>query len=196
MNLTVTTLSSPPVASLPVEMVERKGTGHPDSICDALAEELSRALSRYYLEHFGLILHHNVDKGLLWGGTARPEFGGGEVLEPIELFLVGRATREVGGHVVPVAELAVESARKWLRTNLRALDPDAHVRIRCLVRPSSSALVELFRRQRAHGVVLANDTSIGVGYAPLDELEKMVLGVEKHLNSPAARAVCPARTSR
>ena len=32
-----------------IELVERKGLGHPDSICDALAEELSRSLSRYCL---------------------------------------------------------------------------------------------------------------------------------------------------
>jgi S-adenosylmethionine synthetase len=28
------------------EAVERKGLGHPDTICDALAESFSRALSR------------------------------------------------------------------------------------------------------------------------------------------------------
>ena len=78
MNLVVTALASPPATSLPVEMVERKGTGHPDTICDAVAEEFSRELSRHDLERFGLILHHNVDKGLLWGGAARPAFGGGE----------------------------------------------------------------------------------------------------------------------
>jgi S-adenosylmethionine synthetase len=192
MNLVVTPLVAPSAASLPVEMVERKGTGHPDTICDALAEEFSHALSRYYLERFGLILHHNVDKGLLWGGAARPVFGGGEILEPIEIYLVGRATREVEGVRVPVEELAAHAAREWLRSNLRALDVDRQVRIHCLVRPSSSALVELFRRQRATGVVLANDTSCGTGFAPLDDLENVVLEVEKYLNSAAARVVCPA----
>jgi hypothetical protein len=33
-----------------VEVVERKGLGHPDTICDALAENLSRDLSREYRE--------------------------------------------------------------------------------------------------------------------------------------------------
>ncbi len=54
----------------PVEIVERKGIGHPDTMCDALAEELSRTLCRYYLDNFGLVLHHNVDKALLRGGSA------------------------------------------------------------------------------------------------------------------------------
>ncbi len=38
----------------PVEIVERKGLGHPDSICDAVAEQVSLALSRRYREKFGL----------------------------------------------------------------------------------------------------------------------------------------------
>ena len=192
MGIYITPLTAPSAAALPVEMVERKGTGHPDTICDAIAEEFSRALSRHYLERFGLILHHNVDKGLLWGGAARPVFGGGEVAAPIELYLAGRATMEVEGAKVPVGEIARYAAHEWLRNNLRALDAERHVRIHCLVRPSSSSLVELFRRQRTSGKVFANDTSFGVGFAPFDDLECVVLEVEKYLNSAAAHAVCPA----
>lgn len=193
MHLEISLLDSPAVGSLPLEIVERKGAGHPDTICDALAEELSSTLSRYYLEHFGLILHHNVDKGLLCGGRARAVFGGGEVLEPIELFLTGRATETVAGAKVPLRELAVESSRAWLRQHLRHLDVDRHVRLHCLIRPGSAELTELFLRQReAARVPLANDTSCGVGYAPFDALESLVLQVERHLNSPEVKAACPA----
>lgn len=76
-----------------LEIVERKGLGHPDTTCDALAEQLSVSLSRWYYERFGMILHHNVDKALLWGGSARPAFDGGEVTAPMEIYLAGRATR-------------------------------------------------------------------------------------------------------
>jgi S-adenosylmethionine synthetase len=66
-----------------VEIVERKGLGHPDTICDALAETLSRNLCREYRDRFGTVLHHNVDKALLRGGRAAPAFGGGNVVEPV-----------------------------------------------------------------------------------------------------------------
>lgn len=192
MRITISPLSGVAPSQAPIEVVERKGTGHPDSICDALAEELSISLSRYYLTHFGLILHHNVDKGLLWGGAARVGFGGGEVLQPIELFLAGRATMAFRGARIPVDDIAIDSTQRWLKENLLALESERNVRIHCLIRPSSAALVELFTRQRDTGVVLANDTSIGVGFAPLDTLERMVLEVERGLNSPAARSQCPA----
>lgn len=59
----------------PVEIVERKGIGHPDTLCDRAAEEFSIALSQYYREHFGAILHHNTDKALLVAGRAHATFG-------------------------------------------------------------------------------------------------------------------------
>jgi S-adenosylmethionine synthetase len=57
-----------------VEVVERKGLGHPDRICDALAETLSRNLCREYRRRFGQVLQHNVDKALLCGGQSSPFF--------------------------------------------------------------------------------------------------------------------------
>src|SRR6266567_5111723 len=88
-----------------VEIVERKGIGHPDTICDALAESLSRNLCREYQRRFGRVLHHNVDKALLCGGRALPAFGGGGVTEPIRISLAGRATSTLGGEVVPIEDI-------------------------------------------------------------------------------------------
>ena len=182
MEIEVVELQGPVADQQRVESVERKGLGHPDTICDALAEQLSMALSRFYLERFGLILHHNVDKALLFAGASEPRFGGGRVLQPIQLFLAGRASLEAEGEAVPIEEIAVETSRRWIRDHFHALDPERHVRIHSLIRPGSTDLVELYRRQRKTGVSLANDTSCGVGYAPLSDLERVVLRVEQRLN--------------
>ncbi len=183
-------LQTPPAT--PVEVVERKGTGHPDTICDALTERLSLELSMLYEQEFGTILHHNVDKALLWGGSARPAFGGGTVEEPLEIYLAGRATREVRGKALPVDELVTEVTRRWLRENVRHLDPDRHVRTHSLIRPGSADLTELFLRRESGGVWYANDTSIGVGYASLSPLERAVDAVERRLNHPDFKATQPA----
>jgi S-adenosylmethionine synthetase len=53
MSVVVEQMTEPLPGELAVEVVERKGIGHPDTICDALAEEVSRALSRHYLQRFG-----------------------------------------------------------------------------------------------------------------------------------------------
>ncbi|MDH3233693.1 MAG: methionine adenosyltransferase [Alphaproteobacteria bacterium] len=192
MDVKVRLLEHPLPAEAPVEIVERKGLGHPDTICDALAERLSVRLCRFYLEQIGLIMHHNVDKALLWGGTSRPAFGGGEVTAPIEIFLAGRAVERIGGVTVPVADLVNEVSNDWFARNLRALDPARHLRVHSLVRPGSADLVELYMRQKAAGEWLANDTSCGAGFAPLSPLEATVLGVERHLNTSAFKAEVPA----
>ena len=37
------------------EVVERKGLGHPDTLCDGIAEAVSRALSKEYIKETGNI---------------------------------------------------------------------------------------------------------------------------------------------
>ncbi len=173
----------PSLSERPVEIVERKGLGHPDTICDMLSEMFSVALSKYYLDRFGLVLHHNVDKALLCAGRSEPMFGGGRILKPAELYLSGRATTEVKGEIVPVRELAEAALSAWFQQHMHAFDVESGIRLHCLAQPGSTDLVELFERQREHGVFLANDTSMGVGFAPLTELERVVLAVERALNT-------------
>jgi S-adenosylmethionine synthetase len=164
------------------EVVERKGAGHPDTICDALAEALSRNLCREYQRRFGHVLHHNVDKALLCGGRAMPAFGGGKVTDPIRIFLAGRAITNVGNDTIPVQDIAIEGSRAWLKANFHALDPDRHVLIETLVHQGSQDLQSLFSRGSAQQIPLANDTSFGVGHAPLSALERLVLNIEQRLH--------------
>jgi S-adenosylmethionine synthetase len=175
-----------------IEIVERKGLGHPDTICDALAENLSRTLCREYRRKFGRILHHNVDKALLCGGRAAPAFGGGTVLAPINIYLAGRAATEVDGEGIALEELALQSSRAWLRANLHALDAEHDVRLHALIQPGSQDLKHLFSRGERHNSPLANDSSIGVGHAPLSRLERLVLAVERGINAKDGSRINPA----
>ena len=181
MKLNLERLNSVPVHTQPVEIVERKGKGHPDTICDKAAEELSITLSRYYLERFGRVLHHNVDKCILAGGSSDVSFGGGRVTKPIYLLLVGRATSEVGGVSLPVGELAIDGTRNWLKETFRFLDVNKDIEIDHRIRPGSLDLVAAF--DKGGEVPLANDTSIGVSFYPLSETERLVREVEIYLNS-------------
>jgi S-adenosylmethionine synthetase len=176
-----------------IEIVERKGRGHPDYIADGAAEAVSRALCRYYKEEFGLILHHNVDKGLVVGGMAHPVFGGGEVSEPISVIIAGRAVTDAlkGGRrtKVPVESLAKKAIRAFLKNNFRFLDVDNHVNAQSIIRQGSVDLVKVFDEGKK--MPLANDTSFGVGFAPLSETESLVFETEQYLNSPKVKKTLP-----
>jgi len=171
-----------PVSEHRVEIVERKGTGHPDYLCDSMMEAVSIALSREYLREFGTVLHHNIDKGLLAAGRVEKRFGGGRVMKPMELTIGDRATFKAGRKRIPVVDIAVDAAQRWLKENMRFVDPKRHLKYRVVLAPGSEELADIFSRPgRTRG---ANDTSAAVGYYPLSLCEQAVLGLERYLNSP------------
>ncbi|NIN66416.1 MAG: methionine adenosyltransferase [Anaerolineae bacterium] len=186
-NITVESLDMVPVEEQQVELVERKGVGHPDSICDAIMEDISVALCREYMDTFGRIVHHNIDKGLLVAGRTSPKIGGGVVDEPMRLVFGDRAIYQVGKKRVAVGEIAEQTAKRWLSENLRFVDPDEHVVYQNEIKEGSPELTDIFDRE----VIGANDTSAAVGYAPLTETERIVLSVERYLNSAEFKEAYP-----
>ena len=180
-NIRVQALDRGAVEDQEVEIVERKGIGHPDSICDGIAEAVSRALAQEYVDRFGKVLHYNTDETQLVAGDAAPAFGGGEVIEPIYILLVGRATKEYEGQSIPVDAIALEAARSYLRETIPNLDLESDVIVDVKLGEGSGDLQEVFSETGAT-VPMANDTSFGVGHAPLTETENIVLETERRLN--------------
>ncbi|WP_449258083.1 methionine adenosyltransferase [Chlorobium limicola] len=187
MHITIEKSLCPSAAELQTELVERKGKGHPDTICDSVMEEAGLALSAAYIERCGRVLHHNLDKGLLVAGTTSPKPGGGEVIEPMRIITGDRATLSWNGSPLPVYDIVERAAKAWIRNNLRFVDPERHVVFQHEIRPGSAELSDLFARP----VPGANDTSAGVGYAPMSDTERIVLETERYLNSPDFKRLFP-----
>jgi len=180
-NILVDVLKQTPLEQQKLEIVERKGLGHPDSVCDNIMDRISVRLSQEYLKKAGVILHHNIDKSLLAAGEAQPQFGGGKIRKPMLLVIGDRATFEFDGEL-PVGDIAVKTAKEWFKDCLRFVDPEKHVRYQVELKPGHPELMDIFKRK---GKVLgANDTSAAVGYAPMTRVEQMVLSTEEYLNSP------------
>ncbi|WP_255149531.1 methionine adenosyltransferase [Halorarius halobius] len=183
-NIRVEPMVGRAVEDQEVEIVERKGLGHPDSICDGIAEHVSRALARAYLDRVGTVLHFNTDETQLVAGTAAPAFGGGEVVEPIYILVVGRATKtyetDDGVVRIPTESIALEAARDYLRERFPELDLDTDVVVDVKLGEGSGDLQTVFGEEGAE-VPMANDTSFGVGHAPLTETETIVREAERRL---------------
>ncbi|MDG6221261.1 MAG: methionine adenosyltransferase, partial [Candidatus Thermoplasmatota archaeon] len=179
-NIVVEQLKTPAMDEQKTELVERKGVGHPDSLADGIAESMSRALCKYYMKEFGSILHHNTDETQIVGGQSAPDFGGGCVLEPIYILLVGRAVTSVGKERIPFRSLTKKAAAEYLRSNCRYLDLQEDVTLDCRIGQGSVDLRGLYET-RKH---LSNDTSFGVGFAPFSETERIVFDTEKQINGP------------
>lgn len=180
-NIRVEPIDRRAVEDQEVEIVERKGLGHPDSICDGVAESVSRALSREYIDRVGKVLHYNTDETQLVAGNAAPAFGGGEMVDPIYLLVVGRATKEYEGMRIPTGKIALEAAREYLAEYVPELEFGTDVIVDVKLGEGSGDLQEVFGEE-GKTVPMANDTSFGVGHAPLTETERIVLEAERSLN--------------
>ena len=178
-----------PLEAQSLEIVERKGLGHPDTMCDAIAEAISMELSQAYRQTFGRILHHNIDKCMLVAGQVTIQFGKGRVLRPMRLIIGDRASFGMGRKSIPVEEVAVETAKRWIRAHLPHVDPHRHLHYQMVLQPTSVELGAIF--DRGPGLLPANDTSAGVGYAPLTATEQLVLQLEHYLNSPSFKQEYP-----
>ncbi|MBU0461426.1 MAG: methionine adenosyltransferase, partial [Nanoarchaeota archaeon] len=162
-----------------LEMVELKGEGHPDSICDTLCELSSKALSKYYLKHSKQVLHHNVDKGLLIGGEAKPSFNDGKIMTPIRVIIGGRATSHVGSKKIPVDKIITDACNAYLkRFSL------AKFKIIIEVRGGAANLTGIAKKH------VANDTSFGVSHYPFSKLEKTVLDADKFITALRKKYRC------
>ncbi|ADZ08407.1 S-adenosylmethionine synthase [Methanobacterium lacus] len=179
-NIIIKELIQKPIEEQEVEIVERKGIGHPDSISDGIAESVSRALCHAYLENFDGILHHNTDEVQITAGESDPHFGGGEIIKPIDILLTGRGVAEFEGKKIGIDRIAIMAAKNYLKENIINLDVESSAVVECKIGHGSGDLVDVFGRD---GMPSSNDTSFGVGFAPFSETEKIVMEVEELLNS-------------
>jgi S-adenosylmethionine synthetase len=179
----------PSPAHRPFEVVERKGLGHPDSICDHLVESMATALGRAYQQRFGSVPHFNLENAYLAAGRAEPAFGGGQILQPMRFFYGDTATARVGSSDVPVREIVEAAAMEWIRGHLRRVDPEKHMQLVSCVHEGSASLVDCLRAD----AIRANDTCVAIAHAPLTPVEDLTLRLETLMQSDAWRRSHPAQ---
>ncbi|MCL2295950.1 MAG: methionine adenosyltransferase [Methanomassiliicoccaceae archaeon] len=181
-NIHVAGVDEIPLPERNIEIVERKGIGHPDSVADALAEEVSKALCKMYVKEYGHVLHHNTDETQIAAGQAAPRFGGGAIIDPSYILLVGRATTNVtvGKDLksLPCKPTALAAAKKYLDKTFPNLNVDSEVVLDARLGMGSDDLTGVYKAS-GH---LANDTSFGVGYAPYSITDTLVLKTEEYIN--------------
>lgn len=164
-----------------IEIVERKGLGHPDTIADAIAEVTSNAFSNYCLENFGFVLHHNLDKAGIHGGLWVRDYGISEMKKKIRVVLGGRASMSFAGQEIPVYDIQRDAVLNHLHKVLPNLPSDS---IDFYHLTSDYSLNPFWFNPRSIEDVpdarkpWANDTSVVTSYAPFTPTEDLVLSLE------------------
>ncbi len=189
-------LNRPMAAS--IEIVERKGRGHPDTLTDGLAEDLSVRYCLYTRERFGQILHHNFDKVGLLGGRSIARLGDGRMLAPIRVLLNGRASDRFGSEEIPLEQLLKEWSVAFLKRELPLLDVTRDLQFHYNVSTANTAgypdidfspqsEADLYQTHQA----LSSDTAAICIQHPPTPVEDMVLAVETLLTSDDYREARP-----
>jgi S-adenosylmethionine synthetase len=175
-NIVVAEATGQFIEDMPVEIVERKGIGHPDSLCDGIAERISVEYTIWCQENLGTLLHHNFDKVQLVAGEVNVGYGGGYLLKPIRIQIAGRGTPAFQGQKVPMDDIAIQAAKAYIRETMRYLDPDKHVVVDSYAGRGAEEL------QYVVDHVTANDTSFGVSHWPRSGLERTVYETAQFIN--------------
>jgi S-adenosylmethionine synthetase len=175
-----------------IEMVERKGIGHPDTLADLIAETFSNKYSYFCFKKFGVIPNHWADKVTLVGGKTKITFGKVELLQPIKIFQFGRMTPDIGKEIIDINSIFKDSvidvfSKVFGKKNdiLKFLEFQVNVHDGCgpdhpknFYDPQSPEDI-----MKVHSSIRANDTVICTSYAGYSKLEKIVIELENFLNS-------------
>jgi S-adenosylmethionine synthetase len=194
--------NKPKINDTSYEVVERKGLGHPDNICDSIAEEISRNYSLFCLKNYGLILRHMVDKITVLGGSSKVSFGHGEMTQPIKILLNGRFTHQFNNELIDYKQIVNSSIHNYFKKVFPLLDTQKWIEIidnthfsqgpGVVYDSKGNSLNErknffvVVDKKLAHlhnNRLRSNDTSTCVSYSPLSNLEKIVILIEKTLDS-------------
>lgn len=174
------------------EAVERKGIGHPDSLADLIAEDLSNRYSKYCLEKFGIILNHWFDKVTLSGGVSELGFGFSKQIKPVTIYLFGRVTESLGAERIPYEALFKESCEYVFNSVFGESFPLDQLKLVVDINTAIGAdheksfyfpgqVAELKNKDNK----ASNDTVITTGFAPYTTTEKLCISLENFINSPA-----------
>ncbi len=182
------------------ELVERKGRGHPDTICDAIAEYCSRYYSQYFYNKYGKYAHHWFDKVMLIGGQSEINYGNGKLTIPYKVIVAGKCVRTFMGENVPLIDIFTKAAVIVLNSVLYDFDKkrDLIVIDETVDFQGSSREKGRYRPAELKNLIdpnskdkISNDCNILCSYGPFSNLEKIVLQVEKHFSDPTYRKKHP-----
>lgn len=192
------------------EVVETKGKGHPDNICDTLAEKISSNYSKYCIENYGVILRHMIDKLSILGGGSKVHFGKGEMIAPIKILINGRFTDRYKDEHIDYMKIVTDTIKQYFSELFPLLDTDKYLLIIDNTHhnegpgvvyndddSTKNERMKFFEVTDDKDVVRhnnhfrCNDTSTTVSYYPMSNLEQTVLDIEQTLNSTEYKSNYP-----
>lgn len=178
-------------ASTQFDVVEVKGVGHPDSVCDAISATASALYSKYTLERYGRVPNHFIDNVTVVGGSSAISFGTARLLSPVRVYFHGGISDRFGDEQIAVEAILSDAARRVFRERAPRLRFDDHVQLIYALADVADVHTRgvYWYQPRSQGDVptpsnaTAVDTSCVTAYWPLSPTEHLVQGLDSYLAS-------------
>ncbi len=169
--------------TLDIETVEKKGMGHPDSIADAVAEEVAGVINGYFLEKYGAIPRYNADLVSIFGGDVEFDFGEGRVKKKADIDLGGNVPYLDEREIAEIRSIAEQRIYEYL-TGILRFNAEDLFQINWKINHYSARNTAFFRGNERHGhsSALAEDTVVAHGFYPYSDLEQLTLDVSQCIN--------------
>lgn len=181
-----------------IEIVERKGLGHPDSLADGLANAISVSYSKYCLKNFGHVLHHNVDKLYIGGGMFLSKYQETKMVEPIKVVINGRFSNKFGNRKINLKTIQEKAVKDYLGMILPSLNLKTDIKI---VSNSTQNMPNMnnpywytprdVKDLPEQKKLYANDTAVVVAHSPLTTTEQLTLNLEYFFWSKTRSSIKP-----
>lgn len=147
-----------------IEIIERKGIGHPDTIADNLSEELSKRLLKEYRSLYNSPKHYNVDKVMVCAGEIKNNI----FKKPVKIVFAGQYTK-----LKNIDDILDQVVKKVLSFEIKN---GLKYKIYNFLNQGSLDLTDIFINKKC------NDTSFAVGTIETKN-EKFVLDLGNYIDS-------------
>lgn len=160
-----------------VEIVECKGVGHPDSLVCQIAESVCLGISNFHRKKYKIIPRFNIDQVEINGGEIEVKFRKNKLITPGRISITGKVACFLPGDMELINKIVVEETKKILRATF-----DESIFKFFVIKANINRYLGnnklFFENQK---IPLSEDTSLGIGFYPYTEIEKLTLATNNQL---------------
>ena len=171
--------------NLKLEIVERKGLGHPDTLADGLANYISVKYSEFCIKKFGVVLHHNIDKLYVGAGVINKLFDNQKLVKPIQIVINGRVSDEFSNKKIDINYKIYLWVKEYLKNILPNINLNKEIEVTVNCNQAAERGSVWYKPRNLDDLpeysrLYANDTSVCVAHSPMTEAENLTYSLEQY----------------
>lgn len=161
-----------------IEVVERKGIGHPDTLAGLISESSCIAICKFFIKKYGIIPRFNIDQVEINGGDIDVDFLRSKIIKKGIISISGKISYFNRRDIKIINRVIKLEAEKIIKKNIsKNIVKFFDIKINIGV---YSIKNKLFFENKL--IPLCEDTSLGIGFYPYTNIETLTLDISHQLD--------------